>query len=176
MKSSTDLNRSTAPEKKGSQHNPQHNGWPIHGFVPSFSLEIANDAVGKSQASVDNQLLGLLGPYTSMWLLHSILARGINPSVLNRHRWGLQPWMCQLSTSHSATFPTDDLYFPPKGPAWSQVNQSTITKRSKEGTNPKSHEWEPPLDFYRNLSSKYSITNVKPQRDRINKDKQEGQS
>jgi hypothetical protein len=30
-----------------------------------------------------------------------------NPSVLNRHRWGLQPWRCWLSTQYSSTFPTD---------------------------------------------------------------------
>jgi hypothetical protein len=70
-----------------------------------------------------------------------------NPSVINRHRWELQPWSCQLSTYH----------FPPKGPARSQVKQFNITKRSREGTNPKSHEWESPLDFYRKLSSNHSV-------------------
>jgi hypothetical protein len=44
---------------------------------------------------------------TSIRSVHSILARGANPSVLNWHRWGLQPWRCQLSTHHSPTFPTD---------------------------------------------------------------------
>jgi hypothetical protein len=44
---------------------------------------------------------------TSMWSINSILARGANPSVLNRHWWGLQPWRCRLSTHHSPTFPTD---------------------------------------------------------------------
>jgi hypothetical protein len=33
---------------------------------------------------------------------------GTNPSVHNWHRRGLQPWRCQLSISHSSTFPTDD--------------------------------------------------------------------
>jgi hypothetical protein len=61
--SSTDLNRSTAPEKKGTQHSPQHAGWPIRGSIPNFSPTTANKAVGKSQASVDNQLLGLPSPY-----------------------------------------------------------------------------------------------------------------
>jgi hypothetical protein len=61
-KSSTDLYRSTAPEKKGSQHNPQLDGRLIHGFIPSFSPTTGNEAVGKRRASVDNQLLGLLGP------------------------------------------------------------------------------------------------------------------
>jgi hypothetical protein len=61
--SSTDLYRSTAPEKKGSRHNPQLNDRLIRGSVPSFSLITANEAVGKRQAYVDNQQLGLSGPY-----------------------------------------------------------------------------------------------------------------
>jgi hypothetical protein len=51
-----------------------------------------------------------------------------------------------------------------------------ITNWTKEGTNPKSHEWEPPLDFYCNLSSKHSIANGKPPRDRVNNGNQEGYS
>jgi hypothetical protein len=58
---------------------------------------------------------------TSMRSVCSILARGANPLVLNRLRWGLQPWRCRLSTYHSLTFPTDGLHFPPKGPARSPV-------------------------------------------------------
>jgi hypothetical protein len=53
----------TAPEKKYSQHNPQHGGWPIRRSVPSFSPKPSNEAVGLGQASVNNMLLGLLGPY-----------------------------------------------------------------------------------------------------------------
>jgi hypothetical protein len=49
------------------------------------------------------------------------LHTGANTSVLNRHRRGLQPWRCQLSTYHSPTFLSDGLYFPPKGLARSQV-------------------------------------------------------
>jgi hypothetical protein len=61
--SSTDLNRSTAREKKGSRHNPQHTNWSICGSVPSFSHRTASEAVGKIQASVDDKLLDLLDPY-----------------------------------------------------------------------------------------------------------------
>jgi hypothetical protein len=50
-------------KKKGSWHNPQHASWPIYGSVPSFSPTIANEAVGTSQASIENWLLELLGPY-----------------------------------------------------------------------------------------------------------------
>jgi hypothetical protein len=53
----------TAPDKKVPRHNPQHAGRPIHGFIPSFSLKPTNEAVGLSQASADDKLLGLLGPY-----------------------------------------------------------------------------------------------------------------
>jgi hypothetical protein len=53
----------TAPEKKGSRHNPQHAGWPICGSIPSFSPEPANEVGGVSQAPDGDQLLGLPGPY-----------------------------------------------------------------------------------------------------------------
>jgi hypothetical protein len=53
----------TAPEKKGSRHNPQHIGWPINGSIPSFSPEPANEAGGVRQAPDGDQLLGLPGPY-----------------------------------------------------------------------------------------------------------------
>jgi hypothetical protein len=52
----------TAPEKKGSRHNPQHANYLIHGSVPSFSPKPTDEAVGLSQAFVGDKLLGLLGP------------------------------------------------------------------------------------------------------------------
>jgi hypothetical protein len=48
--------------RKGSRHNLQHGGWPIRGSIPSFSPKPTNEAVGLSEASVDDDLLGLLGP------------------------------------------------------------------------------------------------------------------
>jgi hypothetical protein len=44
--------------------------------VPSFSPTTVNEVVEKRQASVDNQLLGLPGPYYRMRSVRSILARG----------------------------------------------------------------------------------------------------
>jgi hypothetical protein len=61
--SSIDLDGSHCSWKKGSWHNSQHAGWPIRGSVPSFPPKPTNEAVGLSQASVDEKLLGLLGPY-----------------------------------------------------------------------------------------------------------------
>jgi hypothetical protein len=39
----------------------------------------ASEAIGLSQDYVDNKLLGLLGPYTSMRSVRSIIARGGQP-------------------------------------------------------------------------------------------------
>jgi hypothetical protein len=86
------------------------------------------------------------------------LLTGANPSVLNRHRWGIQPWRCRLSISHSPTFPTSCLPLFPKGPAQSQINHTTFSSWTGEGTSPKSCEWELPLDFYRNLLAKHSMS------------------
>jgi hypothetical protein len=62
-KTSIAMDRATAPEKKGSRHNPQHVDWPIRGSVLSFSPEPAIEAVGVKPPSVSNQLLGLPSPY-----------------------------------------------------------------------------------------------------------------
>jgi hypothetical protein len=53
---------------------------------------------------------------------------------------------------------------------------ATINNWTREETSPKSHEWEPPLNFFRNLPSKHSITNGMPPQDGGNKDKPEGRS
>jgi hypothetical protein len=70
MKSSIDLYRSTTLEKKGSRHNPQLDDRLICGSVPSFSLTTTNETVGKRQASVGNQLLGLPGLQLATHLTH----------------------------------------------------------------------------------------------------------
>jgi hypothetical protein len=78
------------PEKKGSQHNPKHTGWPIRGSIPNFTLTIANEAVGKSQASIDNRLLGLPDPYHR----HTI-------DTFNTYSWG---------STHRSLIDTDRWY------------------------------------------------------------------
>jgi hypothetical protein len=65
------------------------------------------------------RLTGPISPSCDQYVQY--LLAGANPSVLNQHRWGLQPWRCRLSTYHSPTFPTSYLHFLPKGPAWSLV-------------------------------------------------------
>jgi hypothetical protein len=111
----------TAPEKKGSWHDPQLD-WVVHRSATQFLSQHSHQSSNESQTSIDNMLHWFTGPInTSMRSVRSILAHGANSSVLNRHRLGLQPWRCRLATYHSPTFPTDGLHFTPKGPAWSLV-------------------------------------------------------
>jgi hypothetical protein len=83
-----------------------------------FSLEPTNEAVGAKPSIYRRQAIRLTGPISPACDRYvPCLLVGANPSVLNRHKWGLQPWRCRLSTYHSLTFPTSCLPFPPKGPA-----------------------------------------------------------
>jgi hypothetical protein len=45
----TELDRVTAPKKKGAQHNPQHDVCLICGSVPRFSPEPTNEVVEKAK-------------------------------------------------------------------------------------------------------------------------------
>jgi hypothetical protein len=125
MKSSTATDRATAPEKKGSWHNPQYAGWPIHKSVPSLSTKTAIEAVGVKQPSVDGRLLGLLGPY----LRHAIgtfntCSRGTTHRSLTDTCGGYN--LGGADFPHLSPRPSQlmVLHFPPKGSARSQVIQS----------------------------------------------------
>jgi hypothetical protein len=88
--SSTELSKPTASEKKGSQHNPQRTGWPIHGSVPSFSPEPANQAVRvkpRIYQRSTTRFTGSISPACDQYVQY--LLTGTNSSVLNRHRRGL---------------------------------------------------------------------------------------
>jgi hypothetical protein len=69
------------------------------------------------------------------------LLAGANPSVLNRHRRGLQPWRCWPSISHSPIFPISGLHFPPKGPSSLQFNQVLLTKPKFKFEEPMTATW-----------------------------------
>jgi hypothetical protein len=96
----------------------QPSSWAASFFLPCDSPGVGERGFGP----VVTQLLQLIGTInTSMRSVRSILARGANPSVLNRHSRGLQPWRCHLATYHTPTFPTSYLHFPPTDPARSPV-------------------------------------------------------
>jgi hypothetical protein len=114
------------PRKKGSCPNPQHADWPIHGCIPSFSPTIAIEAVEKSQAYIDNKLhrfTELISLACDQYVQYLLM--GVNPSVLNRHRQGLQPCRCRLSTSYSPPFPFGGPPLFPNGPSGLRLIIST---------------------------------------------------
>jgi hypothetical protein len=88
----------------------------------SFSPEPANEAVGAKSSIYQRsttRLTELISPVCNRYIQY--LLTGANPSVLNRHRRGLQPWRCWLFTYHSPTFSTSCLPFPPKSSVRSLV-------------------------------------------------------
>jgi hypothetical protein len=69
----------TAPEKNGSRHNPQP-GRVIHMSATQFLFQHSHWSSNESQASIDEQgTLDYWAHNTSMWSVHSILARGGQP-------------------------------------------------------------------------------------------------
>jgi hypothetical protein len=60
------------------------------------------------------RFIGPISPACDRYVQY--LLTGANPSVLNRHRRGLQPCRCRFFTYHSLTFPTSCLPFPLKAP------------------------------------------------------------
>jgi hypothetical protein len=152
-------------------------GWVIRGTRLSFSPNTTIESVRLSQAPIDSRLPGLPGPYHR----HAI-------GTFNTCSWVATP---QSLTDTGGAYYIETLEYPQhslspclpsvpliplNGSARSQIIHTIITNWTGEGINPKSHEWEPPLDFCRNLPSKYRITNGKPPQDGGNKDKLEGWS
>jgi hypothetical protein len=154
----TDLDRFHFSGEKGSRHNPLHASWPIRESIPSFSPEPANEAGGVRQTSVGDQLLGLPGPYhwhtigtfntCSLGPTHQSFTDidGVTALEVPAFHIALPDLSNQLSP------------ISPKDPARSLIIHTTFTNWIRDGTSLKSHEWEPPLDFYRNLSSKHSMS------------------
>jgi hypothetical protein len=114
----------TAPEKKGSWHNPQPDR-VIRRSATQFLSQDNHWSSNESQAYVDNMLhwfTDTIIPACDRYV-HYLLT-GANPSVLNQHKWGLQPWRYWHARTHSLTFLTDGLPFSPSSPARSEVNQN----------------------------------------------------
>jgi hypothetical protein len=147
------LSRKSAPD---STSQP---GWVARGTRLSFSPNTTIETVGLSQSSVDGRLLGLLGSYKQHVIstFNTCSWGATHRSLIDTGR-GYNLGGAKLPHHTPRLSQPTVLRFPSKGLVWSQVNQSTITNWYKEGAHPKSHEWEPPLDFYCNLSSKHNMS------------------
>jgi hypothetical protein len=121
-------------------------------------------------------LLGLSGPYHRHAIgTFNTCSRVPTPRFLTDTGGGYHIDNLEIAIALSPSFPSEASTDPPNGPVQSQIIHNNY-QLNWRGTSPKSHEWEPPLDFYCNLPSKHSITNGKPPKDGGNKDKPEGRS
>jgi hypothetical protein len=74
--------------------------WAVCGTHLSFSLHTAIEAMRLTQISVDEQATRLTGPISPACNQYvQYLLTGVNPSVLNRHRWGYNLTGVGLPTS-----------------------------------------------------------------------------
>jgi hypothetical protein len=79
-------------------------------------------AVGKSQAPVDNRLLGLPDPYHRHVIgTFNTCSRGPNERSLINTGGGLQPWRCRLAMYPLSDLPNQLSPLSPNGPARSPV-------------------------------------------------------
>jgi hypothetical protein len=78
------------------------------GPPPSFFSYTTIEAVMKVKHLLTNMIYRFTRPISPTYDQYvQYLLVGANPSVLNRHKRGLQPWRYRLATSHSPTFPID---------------------------------------------------------------------
>jgi hypothetical protein len=118
----TDLDRSHCSREKGSRHNPQHVGWSIRGFVPSFSPEPANEAGGHKSGSYRWPTTRLIGPISLACDRYvQYLFTGATHRSLTDIGGGYNLGGVGLPHTTPRPFPTNYLHFPTKGPARSPV-------------------------------------------------------
>jgi hypothetical protein len=107
----------TAPEKKGSRHNP-HSGWVIRRPTTQFLSQHNHWSSNESRTSVDSRLLGLPGPYhrhavdtfnTCSWVP--------TPRSLTDIDEGYHIENLRIATTLSPPFPSEGSTDPPNGPA-----------------------------------------------------------
>jgi hypothetical protein len=88
-------------------------------WVASFLLPCDSPRVGERGFSLMvTQLHQFTGPISRACDRYvQYLLTGANPSVLNRHRRGLQPWRCWLTTYPLLNLPNQLSLLSPNGPA-----------------------------------------------------------
>jgi hypothetical protein len=125
----TELSRPTAPEKKGSRHNPQRTAdrstGPYLASLPSQPMK----QWGQRQASINDRLLGLLSPYHPYAIgTFNTYSRGPTERYLTDTGGGYNLGGAGLPHTHYSTFPTSCPHFLLVAPPSLQFNQVLTTK------------------------------------------------
>jgi hypothetical protein len=118
---SIELDRITAPEKKAPN---TIRSMPTVQSAGPYPVSLSSQPMKQWRKpnicwQRASRLTGSISPTCDRYVQYLLV--GVNPSVINQHRQGLQSWRCQLSIYYSLTFPIDSLYFPPRGPARSPI-------------------------------------------------------
>jgi hypothetical protein len=93
--------------KRAPDTTPSPTEWST-GLPPSFSPNTVIEVIMKANNLLMNKLEWFTGSITPVCDRYvQYLVTGANPSVVNRHRRGLQSWRCRLATTHSSTFLTN---------------------------------------------------------------------
>jgi hypothetical protein len=92
-------------------------------WVASFPLPCDSPGIGERtfgpMVTQLHQLTRPISPACDRYIQYLLV--GANPLVLNRHRWGLQPWRCRLATYPLPDLPNQLSPLSPNGPARSPV-------------------------------------------------------
>jgi hypothetical protein len=108
----TDLDRSHYSWEKGlsTQSTARWLTDPrVHNQLLCWASQWSRGRKSSSCQWLTTRFTGSISPTCDRYVQY--LLAGANPSFLNRHRRGLQPWRCRLATYHSPIFPTSCLSF-----------------------------------------------------------------
>jgi hypothetical protein len=96
----------------------QPSSWVASFLLPCDSPRVGERGFGPMVTQL-HQLIGPVSPVCDRYVQY--LLTGVNPSVLNPHRRGLQPWRCRLATYLLPDLPNQLSPLSPNGPARSPV-------------------------------------------------------
>jgi hypothetical protein len=123
---------------KGVPDSTSQPGWMAHGTRLSFSPKTVIEAIGLGQASVDNRLLGLPGPYHRHAIsTFNTCSRVSTPRSLTDTDGGYHIENLRITTSLSPFFLSEGSTDPPNGPVRSQIihNNYELNWRGKQALN-----------------------------------------
>jgi hypothetical protein len=113
----TDFDRSHCSREKGPPTQCTARRWTnprVHTQLLSWASQWSRGRKSSSCRWPTTRYTGLISPTCDRYVQY--LLTGVNPLVLNWHKWGLQPWRSWFSTYYFPTFPTSCLPFPLKAP------------------------------------------------------------